>query len=585
MLLRLARQATKGLNLQIRIFLAIGSVLSIAVIGCSSSIPFIGNDGDEVLTLLYWQAPTVPNAYLSAGSKDIDAAAVTLEPLARYDPDGAIIPILAADVPSINNGGISGDLLSITWTLKEGLKWSDGSDMTADDVVFTWIYCTDPDTGCTSESAFDGINSVQAVDDLIVKITFDVPTPYPYNAFVGSSTPVISRLQFGECLNPDNSCDSQINSPLGTGPYRIVSFTTNEEVVYERNPHYRGDEPYFDRVVLKGGGDAITAAETVLANGNADYAWNLQIEPEELASLQLKGYGTVVSAFSSLVERIVLNQTNPDPSLGVDRSEYLDGQNPHPFLIYRPIQSAMSMAINRELISERLYGFAGQPTCNLITGPPNYVSTANDNCLDQDIEAAKKLLDENDVLDSDGDSIREFNGIPLSVVFQTSTNDVRQQTQEMIEEWWSQIGIDVQIIHHDAGLFFGGDPVDDAQYTYRRFFADVQMYANGPAIDPQNHLSDLICKHIPTRDDNWSLGNISRGCNPSYDELFDELTETPIGANRAELVKQLNDIYVNSYFEIPLVNRGLVSAHANTLKGVKMNAWDSELWNIAEWYR
>ncbi len=581
----LARQATKGLNMQIRIFLAIGSVLSIAVIGCSPSIPFIGNDEDEVLTLLYWQAPTVPNAYLSAGSKDIDAAAITLEPLARYDPDGAIVPILAVDVPSIDNGGISGDLLSITWTLKEGLKWSDGSDMTADDVVFTWIYCTDPDTGCTSESAFDGIDNVEAVDDLTVKITFDVPTPYPYNAFVGSSTPIISRLQFGECLDPDNSCGSQINSPIGTGPYRIVSFTTNEEVVYERNPHYRGDEPYFDRVVLKGGGDAITAAETVLANDNADYAWNLQIKPEELASLQLKGYGTVVSAFSSLVERIVLNQTNPDPSLGVGRSEYLDGQNPHPFLTHRPIQSAMSMAINRELISEQLYGFAGQPTCNLITGPPNYVSTANDNCLDQDIEAGNKLLDENGVLDSDGDGVREFNGIPLSVVFQTSTNDVRQQTQEMIEEWWSQIGIDVQIIHHDAGLFFGGDPVDDAQYTYRRFFADVQMYANGPAIDPQNYLSDLICKHIPMRDDNWSSGNISRGCNPSYDELFDKLTETPIGANRAELVKRLNDIYVNSYFEIPLVNRGLVSAHANTLKGVKMNAWDSELWNIAEWYR
>ena len=571
--------------MQIRIFLAIGSVLSIAVIGCSPSIPFIGNDEDEVLTLLYWQAPTVPNAYLSAGSKDIDAAAITLEPLARYDPDGAIVPILAVDVPSIDNGGISGDLLSITWTLKEGLKWSDGSDMTADDVVFTWIYCTDPDTGCTSESAFDGIDNVEAVDDLTVKITFDVPTPYPYNAFVGSSTPIISRLQFGECLDPDNSCGSQINSPIGTGPYRIVSFTTNEEVVYERNPHYRGDEPYFDRVVLKGGGDAITAAETVLANDNADYAWNLQIKPEELASLQLKGYGTVVSAFSSLVERIVLNQTNPDPSLGVGRSEYLDGQNPHPFLTHRPIQSAMSMAINRELISEQLYGFAGQPTCNLITGPPNYVSTANDNCLDQDIEAGNKLLDENGVLDSDGDGVREFNGIPLSVVFQTSTNDVRQQTQEMIEEWWSQIGIDVQIIHHDAGLFFGGDPVDDAQYTYRRFFADIQMYANGPAIDPQNYLSDLICKHIPMRDDNWSSGNISRGCNPSYDELFDKLTETPIGANRAELVKRLNDIYVNSYFEIPLVNRGLVSAHANTLKGVKMNAWDSELWNIAEWYR
>ena len=51
---------------------------------------------------------------------------------------------------------------------------------------------------------------------------------------------------------------------MGTGPYRIVEFTPNEQAVYERNPHYRGEEPYFDRVVLKGGGDAITAARAVL---------------------------------------------------------------------------------------------------------------------------------------------------------------------------------------------------------------------------------------------------------------------------------------------------------------------------------
>ena len=108
-----------------------------------------------MLTILYWQAPSLPGPYLSSGFKDRDAAAITLEPLARYDPDGNLVPALAAQVPTLENGGVSQDLKSITWKLKEGLKWSDGSDVTAQDAVFTWRYCTDEDTGCTGESSFE----------------------------------------------------------------------------------------------------------------------------------------------------------------------------------------------------------------------------------------------------------------------------------------------------------------------------------------------------------------------------------------------------------------------------------------------
>ena len=427
---------------------------------------------EEVLTLLYWQAPSLPSPYLSGGFKDRDAGAVTLEPLAKYDPEGNLVPALAAEIPTPENGGFAEDLMSITWKLKEGLRWSDGSDLTADDVVFTWRYCVDGETGCTSESSFDGIASVEAVDNLSVKVTFEAPTPYPYSAFVSTGVPVISRAQFGECIGAAAAtCDAQNTAPLGTGPYRIIDFKVNDQAVYERNPFYRGETPYFDRVVLKGGGDADSAARTVLENGKADYGWNLQVEPEVLAEMEELGRGKVVSAFASLVERIVVNQTNPDHELGEDRSEYLDGQNPHPFLSFR------------------------------------------------------------------------------------------------------------------ASVFFGGDPVDDKEASYRRFFADVQMYASETGIDPQESLSDLLCKHIPTREDNWSLGNIARACNPEYDSLFAKLEQTGIGQEREVLVKQLNDIHVQSYVEIPLVNRGYVSAHLNTLKGVRINGWDSELWNIAEWRR
>ena len=562
--------------------LIVGVLLPVCVL---LSFVACGGGDEKVLTILYWQAPSLPGPYLSGGFKDRDAGAIVLEPLAHYGPDGALVPALAEEIPTVANGGVSADLRSITWSLRDDLKWSDGSEMTADDVVFTWRYCTDEATGCTAADVFAGVDSVTAIDSRTVRISFEGPTPYPYQAFVSAGSPIISRAQFQDCVGAAaRACVEENTSPLGTGPYRIVSFVPDSEAVYERNPHYRGEKPYFDRVVLIGGGDATAAARTVLERAEADYAWNLQVDPGLLAELEANGNGTVVSAFSDLVERIVLNQTNLDPDLGDDRSEYLDGGNPHPLLSYQPIRRAMSMAIDRDRLAE-LYGFAGRPECDLIAGPAHYVSGANDECLTQDIDGANRLLDESGVLDSDGDGIREYDGVPLRITYMTSTNAIRQATQELVRDWWREIGIATELIDHDASVYFGGDPVEDKEASYRRFFADVQMYTTGGGIEPQQYLSDNRCSHIPARANNWAEGNIARACNPEYDAVFEQLPPLLIGPDRQALVKRLNDILVRSYVEIPLVSRGVVSAHLDSLKGVRFNAWDSELWNIAEWRR
>ena len=540
---------------------------------------------EKVLTLQYWQAATLPSSYLASGYKDTDAAALTLEPLANYDPSGNLTPRLAVEIPTVENGGVAADLTSITWTLRDDVKWSDGSDLTAQDVVFTWRYCTDEETGCTAEEAFAGIRSVEAVDDRTVRIRFEGPTPYPYNAFVGAGAPVISEAQFRDCVGAAaRDCDEQNTAPLGTGPYRIVEFLPDERAEYERNPHYWGEEPYFDRVVILGGGDAESAARAALDTEEIDYGWNLQIAPETLASLEALGRGTVVAAFAGETERLVLNQTNPDPALGDNRSEYLDGANPHPYLSFLPIRQAMSMAIDRTRIAEELYGFAGRSTCNLVAAPPRYASSANDACLTHDLDGARRLLDENGVVDTDGDGVLEHNGVPLRITYQTTENPIRQETQVLIQGWWKEIGIDSTLVQQDASVFFGGDPsVEDA--SYRRFLADVQMYTTGTGIDPALSLVSLGCEHIQSRENNWADGNNSRGCNPAFDEKLERLEGLSIGTERDALIKELNDIYVQHYFEIFLVDRGLVSAHANTLQGVRMNAWDSELWNVAEWRR
>lgn len=542
-------------------------------------------EGEKVLNILYWQAASLPNNHLSGGTKDADAAAITLEPLANITPEGDLFPKLAEEIPTLDNGGISEDLTTITWKLKQGVKWSDGSDFTAADVLFTYAYCNDEATGCVNREQFDGVVSVEAPDDHTVVITFENATPYPYNPFVGSIGHILNATQFADCIGAAaQTCSEQNLAPLGTGPYVLVDFKVNDVVTYERNPEWRGEPAYFDRVVFKGGGDAASAARAVLETAEADYAWNLQVEPQILEAMLAPGNGEIMTAFHGNVERILVNQTNPDPDLGDMRSEYDGGNNPHPFLTFKPIPQAMSMAIDRNIIAERLYGFGGKATCNVIPGPSYYVSTANDGCLVQDIEGAKALLDENGVVDTDGDGIREYNGIPLYVRYQTSTNTVRQKTQELIKQWWGEIGIETELINHNAGVFFGGDP--NSPDTYQKFFTDLEMYTSGPAVDPQLHLSQWQCAFVPGKANVWAGGNIFRGCSEEYDALFAQLAVTPEGPERESLVKQLNDFNVQNYYQIPLVHRASVSAKLNTLQGVRMNGgWDTEMWNIFEWSR
>jgi peptide/nickel transport system substrate-binding protein len=258
--------------------------------------------------------------------------------------------------------------------------------------------------------------------------------------------------------------------------------------------------------------------------------------------------------------------------------------NPHPFLTNPTILQAMSMSIDRNVIAEQLYGPAGRAACNIINGPPANESPNNQSCLTQDIEGAIALLDEAGIVDSDGDGVRELDGVPLSVLYQTSTNAVRQNTQLLIKQWWEEIGIATEIRNIDAAVFFGGDPASPD--TLGQFYADVQMYTSGTdGTDAETFLARWRCENFPGPDNNWLGDNVPRWCNEEYDRLFDELTQEADPARRSELTIMLNDIFVQDFAEMPLVHRGSVSAHANSLEGIQINGWDSEEWNIADWTR
>lgn len=544
----------------------------------------VAQDMNEV-TILYWQAVSILNPYLSGGTKDFDAAALILEPLAVIDPDGVLVPDLAESIPTLENGGVSEDLTSITWKVKDGVTWSDGSPLTIDDFIFTWQYCTHEEGGCSSAQFFEDVVSMEDLGGNQLKITFGVPKPYPYNPFVSQSSIVLKAAQFADCMGANMSaCTEQNFAPIGTGPYMVDEFRPNDVVTYVANPNYREEgKPGFDRVILKGGGDAESAARAVLETSEADYAWNLQISPAVLSGMEAAGNGQVVVAFASSVERLMLNQTDVSPD-NPNRSVWMaDGSNAHPFLTIPAVADALSLAIDRDIIAGQLYGAGGKKACNVINGPPVNVSETYLGCT-QDIAGANQILDDAGIVDTDGDGIREANGVPLRVQYQTSTNAVRQNTQALIKQWWSEIGVETELRNIDAAVFFGGDPASSD--TYQKFFSDIEMFTSGTAgPDAETFVVRWICGTAPTPDNGWLGRNVPRHCDAEYDRLFSELTQTGGIEARAELIQALNDILVENGALIPLVFRGNVSAHSSTLGGVYLNAWDSEMWNVQDWYR
>ncbi len=307
-----------------------------------------GRDGD--VKIIYWQAASILNPFLSGGTKDIEAASLVLEPLARYDSTGALVPYLAQEIPTVGNGGVSEDLTSITWKLKEGLLWSDGTAVTAADAVFTSQYCMDPLGGCAQLSKYNGVVNVEALDDLTVKITFATPQPNPYGPMVGGQSPIIQAAQFADCLGAKApECTEANFGPIGTGPFVVTDFRTNDVIQMVANENFReSGKPAFASLTFKGGGDATAAGRSVLETGEFDYAWNLQLAPDVIDSMAAAGMGTPVSAFGTLVERIEMNLTNPSSDLPPETRS--TAAEPHPFLSDEAVRRALSMAIDRDLL-------------------------------------------------------------------------------------------------------------------------------------------------------------------------------------------------------------------------------------------
>jgi len=533
--------------------------------------------GGGALKLLYWQAATLLNPHFAVGTKDQEGSRIFYEPLAGWDSDGNLVPVLAAEVPSKENDGLTEDGLSVVWKLKRGVKWHDGAPFTADDVVFTWEYARNPDAAAVTISSYKDVK-VEKVDDFTVRVTFAKPTPFWADAFVSANGMIIPKHLFADYTG-GKSRDAPTNlKPVGTGAFLFVDFKPGDVIRAKLNPNYHvPNRPYFDTLEVKGGGDAVSAARAVLQTGEYDYAWNMQVEDEILTRLENGGRGKVSIVPTGNIEFMALNVTDPAVEVDGERSSI---KTKHPLFSDPAVRQAVNLLIDRTSIQKYIYGRTAVATANFVNNPERFRS--KNTKFEFNIEKANQILEAAGWKKGAG-GVRAKDGKSLKFVYQTSINAPRQKTQAIVKQACQKAGIEIELKSVVGSVFFSSDTANPDTYTH--FYCDSEMFTTTMLQpDPQIFMNQYLSTEVATKANKWQGRNISRWTSKAYDELYGQAERELDMVKRAAIYIKLNDMVVGDNYIQPIVYRPRVTA-LNSKLTAHLSGWDNDLWQLASWYR
>jgi len=556
-------------------------------------IPAPTHAAPVTLTALHPQSPEILNIHLTNNIKDFEPARIVYEPLAAFDKNGVLQPILAEEIPSVENGGLAKDGKSVVWKLRKDVLWSDGQPFTAADVAFTFEYITEPLVKSPSKVNYSLVQEVQALDDFTARVTFSEVNPAWYVPFVGTRGVILPRHVFAEYKN-EKALEAPANQmPVGTGAYMVkapgiepqevlllgAQIVQTTKLVFVPNPNYRDPERLaFDRIIWRGGGTANEGARLSLQVGEVDVAYDLEsVDVETLNALSKNGLGQLLAAFAPGVERLLLNQTDwQRPSAS---GEYSSREVAHPLLSDKIVRQAIAYAINREALAG-LYGANGLPAYAVLVSPPQYQSPRE--FYQYDPVAANALLDEAKFLDTNEDGIREMNGANIRLTFTSYVGAIAQSSQKLIQKDLRAIGLDVDIKIVDSKNLFA--KAAENPESVSRFNADMLMFrTRSSSPDPTAFMAFWTCAAIPQAENNWQGNNNERWCNSEYDALLEQVKTELDEQKRAEIFIQMNDLLVEDAAAIPLVWRASALGVNKTLSGIEPTPWDAVTWNIQNW--
>ncbi|MBE0408184.1 MAG: peptide ABC transporter substrate-binding protein [Anaerolineales bacterium] len=411
-----------------------------------------------------------------------------------FDVDNNPRPILVSEIPSLDNGGISPDGTVITLTLRDNIVWSDGTPITSDDFRFTYEMIVDPNNTVASTYPYDLIVSLETPDAYTVVTTFEEP----FAPWVGALWNVILPAHI---LRPVYEAEGTIDTAawnweptVGAGPFVFAEWESGSFARFVANDNYWLGRPKIDEVFIRFVPDDASQVAALLA-GDGDLG--TFISYSDIGALEDAGLDifSVPSGYNELL------------------FFYLHPENAHPALFDVRVRQAIALAFDRFAINEDLLLGLTEPAVSYWDNTP-YVDPSL-SPWPYDPERARQLLDEAGWIDTNGDGVRDKDGVELVLTYGTTTRQIRQDTQAVAQQQLAEVGIQVELYNYDPDIYFSGYGEGGPAATGQLDLFQYSTTTNYP--DPDT--ADYLCSEIPT-DESPAGVNWAALCDEELDRLF-----------------------------------------------------------------
>jgi len=536
--------------------LTLAMTLALGTLGAGLGLPgeAPGQDRELVIGITQYPATLHPNIDTMAAKSYV--LGLVRRPITQYDADWELTCHLCVKLPSIEDGDAvvipkddAPDGVKLTYTIDEDAVWGDGTPVTTEDVLFTWEVGRHPQSGVSNAELYRRILDIEVHDDKTFtltneKLSFDyaaindfrlLPAHLERERFEADPATYRNRTRY----------DTEPTEPgLWMGPYRVTEVNPGSHIVVARNPHWWGEEPWFERIIVRTI-ENTSALEANLLSGEIDMidgALGLSLD-QAIAFEGRHGDRFEVVYKPGLIY------------------EHIDLMLENPILADRRVRQALLYSLDREALTEQLFD-GRQPVAHSNVSPLDWVHHEDVPQYERDLEAAGQLLDEAGWSTLRNGVRHNEAGEPLELELMTTAgNRTRELVQQVLQSMWKEAGIDVRINNEPARVLFG-ETISRRRFRHMAMFAWISSPENVPR-------STLHSEEIPSAENGWSGQNYTGFRNERMDELIDAIEVELDREKRRAMWAELQEIYARELPALPLYFRADPHVWPDWLEGVE----------------
>ncbi len=542
----------RKLQLIFCIIVAFSLVLSACTTGESGG----ASTGEKkVATLIFTQEPDTLNPLYSNMYFSLILHQVWNVWAWQYDDQNKPYPVLLTELPSVENGGISADGTQMILHLRDDLVWSDGEKMTSEDFKFTYDMYMEPKNTVSTTYPYDQVASIETPDELTVVVKFNAPFAPWLQLFHG----LLPAHVLGPIFEKDGTLDTAEwnKAPaVSIGPFKFDTWESGSFLRFVKNDKYFGEKAKIDEIFIRIVPDD-AAQVAALKAGDGDLG--IFIPYPDIPTLEEAGV-SVVTVQSGYSEGWFLSM----------------GPEANPAMLDVRVRQALIYATDRAKISKDLLLGKTQPGASLWDNSP-YVD-ASLKPYPFDLEKAKSLLDEAGWVDSNGDGTRDKDGVELVLRYGTTTKEVRQSTQAIIQQMLAEVGVGTTLLNYDSDIFFASYGDQGPSYTGE---LDIMQWSDVPTAFPDPDIAYWLCSEIPSDESPQGL-NAQYLCDEELDGLFQQQASQVDTNERIATFQKITKIMYDQVYWASIWQDPDIWAVGKRLVDVKLSG-ATPFYNIESW--